>query len=89
MNVAETMKKVIPELNKGLDGIRFYLVPEVIENWNDKYAIVQGFYYDYPDSEYFDHDKFRRDYENKVHSFFPDCKITFYYQSQEIEVIKE
>jgi hypothetical protein len=88
MNVAETMRKAIPEIKKGIDDIRFYVRPELEENWTENYAIVEGFYYDYPDSDYFEHDRFRSDMENKVKAMFPGCKVTFYWESQEIEVQK-
>lgn len=89
MNVAETMYQVIPKLKMGLDDIRFPDIrPECEDMWNEGYAIVNGFWYDYPDSEYFDNDQFRQDYEKMVKELFPECNINFYWKSQEIEVIK-
>lgn len=87
MNIAETMLKALPELNKGLDDIIFHLKPECKDEWNENYAIVQGLYYD-SEGEYFDYDRFRNDYEEKVKSFFPGCNVEFYWKSQEIEVSK-
>lgn len=94
MNVAETMRKVLPELNKGLDGIRLHLKPECEEEWNEGYAIVQGLYYMRPGEmgeaggDYFDDYRFRDDYEEKVRSMFPGINVKFYWQSQEIEFCK-
>jgi hypothetical protein len=91
MNVAETMRKAIPEFNEGFDGNRLHLTPEVEENWNENYAIVQGLWYTagpFDNNDYFDHDRFRADVEKKVVSTFPGCKVIFNWRSQEIEVQK-
>lgn len=88
MNIAKTMREVLPKL-KEFGGIRFPgICPEVEEDWNENYAVVQGLFYDYPDNDYFDNDRFKADYEQIVRSFFPDCKVNFYWKSQEIEVCK-
>lgn len=89
MNIAETMRNVLSKLKKGLDDIDFPSIrPECIDEWSENYAIVKDVYYDYPESDYFDHDRFRQDYENMVKVLFPGCKVAFYWQSQEIEVYK-
>lgn len=89
MNIADTMRKSLEKLKAGLDDIEFPgIKPECEEEWNEDYAIVYNVYYDYPESNYFDHDRFRQDYENMVKGIFPDCKVKFYWQAQEIEVSK-
>lgn len=87
MNIAKIMKKAIPILNEGLDGIRFHLKPEGEEFWTKNYAIAIGMYYDYPLSDYFNHDQFQRDFEKKAIELFPKCEVIFYWRSQELEVI--
>ena len=87
MNIAAIMTDALPDLNEGLDGIRFNLKPECEEEWNEGYAIVQGLYYDnWDQSEYFDDDRFKQDFEKKVKSYFHGCDVKFYWRSQEIEV---
>lgn len=88
MNIAERMREVLPILNEGLDGKRFYLEAECEDSWNENYAIVKGLYYDPVDSEYFDHDQFKYDYECKVRGLFSNCQFRFYWQCGEIEVEK-
>jgi tRNA(Ile)-lysidine synthase TilS/MesJ len=89
MNIAETMRNSLKKLKAGLDDIEFPEIrPECEEEWDENYAVVQNVYYDYPESDYFDHDRFRQDYENMVKEIFPNCKVKFYWQSQEIEVSK-
>lgn len=56
MNIAETMRNSLKKLRAGLGDIEFPEIrPECEEEWNEDYAIVQNVYYDYPDSNYFDH----------------------------------
>jgi hypothetical protein len=87
INVAETMRKILPELKKGFDGVTFNeLRPECEDQWNEGYAILEGLHY-YAEGEYFDHDRLKADFEKKVRDHFPGCTITFYWNgAQEIEV---
>jgi len=89
LDIAKTMHKVLPELNKGLDGLGFHLKPECIDEWNENYAIVDGLYYDEIDSDYFDSAQFEYDFEQKVKKFFPGCEINFYWTAQELEIWKK
>lgn len=85
MNVAQKMREVLPTLKLGVDNVRTPgLAPECREQWNEGYAIVNGLRYNSAGG--FDHDRFRRDYEAMVRSHFPGCVVTFYWQTQEIEV---
>jgi hypothetical protein len=89
MNVAKVMKKMINEVNEGIDNIRLHLKPECSKNWNEGYAIANGLWYDdYLQSDYFDHDRFRFDVEQKIKAYFPKCEVIFRWRSQEVEVIK-
>jgi hypothetical protein len=91
-NVSEKMKEILPLLRNGFGGIETPgLYPECKEEWNEGYAIVCGLYYHFEeDNEYvfFDDHKFKTDYEASVREHFPDCKVNFYWESGEIEVIR-
>ncbi len=86
MNVAQVMKKSIDILSE-LDNIQLHLRPELEDNWDSGYALVNGLYYD-EFNDYFDHERFRENYERKVKSLFPGCMVNFMWNTQELEVIK-
>lgn len=87
MNVAQVVKKSLSDLNEGLDNVPLHLRPELEHNWDSGYALLNGLYYD-QFNDYFDHERFRKNYERKVQSMFPDCHINFMWNTQELEVIK-
>lgn len=95
LDIGKKMTEVLPLLKKGLLGtdVDFpNLRPECQDEWGPNYAIVGGLHYffaQYDDYTFFDHDKFRSDYEEKVCSFFPECTVKCYWQSQEIEVYRK
>lgn len=86
MNVAQTMKTSIEALNE-FDNVFLHLKPQLEDNWDSGYALVNGLYYN-EFNNCFDHKKFRRNYERKVKSLFPGCHVNFMWQTQELEVIK-
>ncbi len=92
MNVSNRMHEVLDDLRYHFDekvGMDTFhdLKPECLDSWTENYAIVYGLYLcGDMESEYFDEDSFRYDYEKYVKSLFPECTIRVYWQSQEIEV---
>ena len=89
MNVAKAMKKMINDVNEGIENIALHLRPEIEENWDAGYAIADGLWYDdHLQNDYFDHDRFRFDIEQKIKVYFPNCEVRINWRSQEVEVIK-
>jgi hypothetical protein len=92
MHIAEQMRKVLPELKRGINGVSFSgLKPELEEDWSENYALLQGLHYTagiFDEQEYFDHERLRADYEDLIVSKFPGCDINIMWRSQEIEISK-
>ncbi len=89
-DIAKKMREVLPRLKK-FNGVKFpELRPEIEDAWDERYAIVYQLYYEYDmESDYFDHDRFRKEYEDMVRGLFPGCKVYLRWKSQFIEVYDE
>lgn len=93
INVSQKMREVLPSLKRGInDNPTPGLRPQREDAWNEGYATLKGLWYSagpFDDQEYFNHERFKRDYEKMVRSHFPGCKVTFNWHSQEIEVYRQ
>lgn len=92
MNVSKRAKILVKELKT--DGFNEIVFPEIkeelSENWTKDYAIIGNVYYQtafgYECSDYFDHTKFKEEFEKYVKEEFPGCSVRFMWSSQEIEI---
>jgi len=91
MNVEKEAKRFVRELKT--DGFDDIVFPEIkitrVEDWG---VTIGNLYYQprfsFDCGEYFDHTKFREEFEKYLYQLFPACSIRIQWTCQELEIEK-
>ena len=88
LNVSNQARKLIDELRStGFGGIRFPEIrPSCVSEWRHNYACIGAVYWDYPNTDYFDHARFEFDFLNRLRELFPGCEVNWRKACQELEI---
>lgn len=78
LDLGRTMRELVARFRQPFKGFLIPLQPECSDDWSPDYAIVKGYYIEFPlcdCNEYFDEDRLLADFEEMVKEHFDGITV--------------